>query len=198
MRLVRGPIIDSPGFAGSVAWRPLREPDPGLAQVLSLPIALTVSTAVVVLWAVLTPFTDPKLDPQSLVATLVVLVPLHELTHAVAFPQSLRSARFTLALWPWRAHYDGEVSRIRYVTILGMPLVVISVVPALVSAMLGSVSHSVALISLLNALVSSGDVLAGILVLAQVPPEAVIRIRGSVIVWQPRPVKHAVTLAGGA
>jgi len=196
MRLVRGPITDLPGFTGSAMWRPLREPDPGLAQVLALPIALTLGTAVVVLWAVLTPFTDPKLNPQSLVATLIVLVPLHEFAHAAAFPRSLRSAQLSIALWPWRVHYDGELSRHRYLAILAMPLLAISVVPALVCAMLGSVSHPVASISLLNALASSGDVLAGILVLAQVPPEAVIRMRGSVIVWQPRPVKDAMAVAG--
>jgi len=194
MRLVPGPATDSKEFTRDAAWRPLREPDAGLAQVLALPIAVCAGTAVVVLWAILTPFSDPGMTLRSLATTLVVLVPLHELTHAAAFPGSLASSRLVIVVWPWRVQYDGEVSKARYLWILSMPLLVISVAPAILCAMLGKASPAIALISLVNALASSGDVLAGILVLAQIPPDAVIRTHGSMTLWQPRPVQAAATL----
>ena len=116
-------------------------------------------------------------------------MPLHELTHAASYPSSSAAGRLTIGVWPSRllfcTGYDGEVSRARYVGVLAMPLLAVSFGPVALCAVLGIESANLALISLLNALASGGDLLAIILVLAQVPEGAVIRQLGWRTVWRP-------------
>jgi hypothetical protein len=66
---------------------------------------------------------------------------------------------------------------------LGMPLLVLSVLPIVACAALGLAQHDVVVLSLLNALVSGQDVLTMILVLAQVPAHGLVRQRRDATVW---------------
>jgi len=198
MPVMLGPVTSSSGGARDAAWKPLREPDAELKYALSFPLAFSVSTAVLVLWLLsATTLSEIAIDPLTLVVAFAVLAPLHELAHAAAFPRSTGARPATIAFRPSQflltARYSGELSRNRYLCVLAMPFVAISVVPIVAFAMLGYGWSQVALISLLNALISSGDVLTIILVLAQVPPDAVIRNQGDTAVWKTRgsPIRAA-------
>ncbi len=188
MRVVFDAIGQSPDDALNRSWRPLCEPDADFAQLLTFPLAFVVGTAILVLWLVLAPFAPVSPGFVQILCVFAVLVPLHELTHAATFPQRARAGHSTLAFSPLRlklcAEYDGTLSRTRLVTSLVMPLLVISLLPVLVAALLGRGSTSIALLSLINALVSSDDLLVAILVLAQVPPRALIHMSGGHITWQ--------------
>ena len=155
------------------------------AQLLTLPLAFVAGTAVLVLWLVLAPFAPVSPGFVQILCVFAALVPLHELTHAALLPQA-PAGRSTPACVRFKfcAEYDGTLSRARLVTSLVMPLLVISLLPVLVSALLGRGSTSVALLSLINALVSSDDLLVAILVLAQVPSRALIHMSGGRITWQ--------------
>ena len=67
------------------------------------------------------------------------------------------------------AHYDGEMSRNRLVAILLMPLLIISIVPLLVSAVTQVSSGWVAFVSAFNAFCACADMLQAGLVLFQIP-----------------------------
>jgi len=64
----------------------------------------------------------------------------HELSHALVHPKAGLSPHSILGFWPSRvsfyANYDGEMSRNRLIAILLMPLLTISIVPLLVSAVI--------------------------------------------------------------
>ena len=64
------------------------------------------------------------------------------------------------------------------------PLIAVSLVPILVSAVLALHAGDLVLISLLNALVSGGDAIAAGLVLLQVPANAVVQRRGECVIWR--------------
>ncbi len=169
-------------------WRSLHQPDAELAHLLTFPLAFVAGTAVLVLWLVLAPFAPVRPEFVQLITVFAVLVPLHELTHAATFPRGTGAGRTTIAFSlrgpRLSAEYDGTLSQARLVTTLLMPMIVISLLPVLATALLGRASTSLALLSLINAVVSSGDLLVAILVLAQVPPAALVRIKGGEILWQ--------------
>jgi hypothetical protein len=55
--------------------------------------------------------------------SLMALVVVHELIHAMVHPHGGKSDTTILGLWPSRllfyAHYDGELTRYRFIAILG-------------------------------------------------------------------------------
>lgn len=125
--------------------------------------------------------------PAMLLAFVVITV-VHELIHAVVHPMAGRSSHTVLGFWPSRilfyAHYDGELSRNRFVAILLMPLFVISIVPLVVAALVGASSGWVAFASSFNALMACVDILGAGLLLFQIPATAIVRNQGWKTYWR--------------
>jgi hypothetical protein len=190
MRFHFGAVPASPDFAPDLSWKPMREPRPWLVQFIGLPIGLVTAALVAVLWLAITPFrlATFTLTPVSFLLSIVGLVVVHELTHAVVHPAAGRSSRSILGFWPkcgaFYAHYDGELSRNRFLVIVLMPLFVITILPLLVSAALQVASGWLAFISTFNALIACGDVLAVGVVLFQVPANATVRNQGWRTYWR--------------
>src|SRR5207245_10504977 len=111
--------------------------------------------------------------------SFVAIVVVHELIHAAAHPRSWWSPYSLLGFWPSRllfyAHYDGELTRNRFVAILVMPLIVISFVPLFVTSLSGLRSGWAVFISTFNAMLACGDLLGASIVLFQVPARAIVR-----------------------
>jgi hypothetical protein len=84
------------------------------------------------------------------------------------------------------ASYDGVVSRGRYLAVLVAPLAVVSLLPLLLASLSATTPGLLLVISLLNALVSSGDVLTFVLVACQVPRGCEIRSGTDKLAWQYR------------
>ena len=82
------------------------------------------------------------------------------------------------------AHYDGEMSRNRLVACLLMPLLIISIVPLLVSAVTQVSSGWVAFVSAFNAFCASVDLLLAGSLLFQVPAAAIVRFKSWRIFWR--------------
>lgn len=126
---------------------------------------------------------------------LVLFIPLHEFVHLLTQPEWGMSDRSVLALWPARlrfgVYYEGCMSRRRWLVMRLAPLVVLSVLPACILAMLHFFPLSIDLdiglqvMMILNALGSGGDILAVIIVLSQVPPTARMCFHAGAAYWQP-------------
>jgi hypothetical protein len=172
------------------SWRRVCVPDRDLSQLFAFQLSLALGMAVLLLWASATTPDILAIEYATLAGACIVLAPLHELAHVAVFPQSTRAAA-VVTFRPSRlvlcARYSGELSRNRYLWMMGMPLLAISCVPSLVVASLGYAPRHAALLPLLNALVSGQDLLAMILVLAQVPADGVLRLLPDATVWKPRP-----------
>ncbi|MDA8131593.1 MAG: DUF3267 domain-containing protein [Elusimicrobia bacterium] len=117
-----------------------------------------------------------------IVAAAAVYSLVHELVHICAHPRLGLSERSILGVWPSKmvpfAYYNGELSLVRQLTILVMPLFVISFVPLLACGILGRASVVLAIVSILNVLGSSGDIFMSWFLISRVPWSAKLRGQG--------------------
>ena len=192
MRFHLGAKPSSPDFVPVAPWRPLRAPPPRLRNLLALPVGVVAAAVVAVLWFLITPLRDIK-PPMSLPAFLLLfagLVVVHEFIHALVHPMAGFSPRSILGFAPspvsggFYAHYDGELSRNRLVASILMPLLIISIVPLLVSAVTQVASGWVAFVSAFNAFCACADTLLAGLVLFQIPASAIVRFKSWRIFWR--------------
>jgi hypothetical protein len=174
-----------------------------LENLLALPFGIVAVGTVAALWFLVTPFRDITLA-MSLPTFLLLfagLVVVHELIHALVHPMAGLSSRSILGFWAsmgFYAHYDGEMSRNRLVACLLMPLLIISIVPLLVSAVTQVSSGWVAFVSALNALCACADLLLAGSVLVQIPATAVVRFKSWRIFWREHDALAAASGTGNA
>jgi hypothetical protein len=192
MRFHFGAIPGSPDFVPDASWRLLRQaPSPMLENLLALPIGVVAAVIVAALWFLVTPLRDitPTMSLPASLLTFAGFVVVHELIHALVHPMAGLSRHSILGFWAWLgfyAHYDGEMSRNRLVACLLMPLLIISLVPLLVSAVTQASSGWVAFVSALNALGACVDMLLAGSVLFQIPATAIVRFKSWRIYWRER------------
>jgi len=190
MRFRLGAIPPSPDFVPDGSWRLLRQaPAPWKENLLALPIGVVAAAVLAALWFLLTPLRDitPAMSLPAFLLLLAGLVIVHELIHALVHPMAGLSPRSTLGFWAalgFYAHYDGEMSRSRLVTCLLMPLLVLSIVPLVVSAVTQVSSGWVAFVSAFNAFCASVDLLLAGSLLVQVPAAAIVRFKSWRIFWR--------------
>ena len=189
MRFHLGPIPSSPDFVPDASWRSLRAPPPWLGGLLSLPIGVVAAVVVVMLWLLVMPLRDiaSAVSLPVLLFSFAGIIVVHELIHALVHPMAGRSPRSILGYWAllgFYAHYDGEMSRNRLVACLLMPLLIISIVPLLVSAVTQVSSSWVAFVSAFNALCACVDILLAGSVLLQIPATAMVRFKTWRIYWR--------------
>lgn len=189
MRFHLGAIPSSPDFVPDPPWRSLHQPSPWIQNLLALPIGVIAAVVVVVLWFLVTPLRDitPAMSLPAFLLSFAGLVVVHEVLHALVHPMAGRSLHSILVFWPsvgFYAHYDGELSRNRLVAILLVPLLIISIVPLLVSAVTQISFGWVAFISAFNALCACADMLEAGFVLSQIPSAAIVRYKSWRLFWR--------------
>jgi hypothetical protein len=187
MRSARAPVTEGFTYAYDPAWRQVREPGADVAQVFALVAGAGLAVATMVLWLVLVPFNPIRIDYAALLVALLLVLVLHETVHAVAFSSgSRRDRRVEIAVRKYRPQlrYHGTLSRTHYLAVLLAPYAAISLGTIGLSAMYGWGSGDLALISLVNALVSGGDLVAALLVWEQVPGGAIVRRQGDAVIWK--------------
>lgn len=189
MRFHLGAIPSSPDFVPDPSWRSLHQLQaPWLENLLALPIGVIAAGTVAGLWILATPLRDitPAMSLPAFLLLFAGLVVVHEGIHALVHPMAGRSPHSIRGFWSslgFYAHYDGEMSRNRLITILLMPLLLISIVPLLVSAVTQVSSDWVAFVSAFNALCACVDLLLAGSVLFQIPATAIVRFKSWRIYW---------------
>lgn len=190
MRFHFGAIPSSPDFVPDASWRSLREPSPWLEKLVVLPISVAAAVIVAGLWFLVTPVQDvrPAMSLRDFLLLFAGIVVVHELIHALVHPMAGRSAHSILGFWPagcfFYANYDGELSRNRFVAVLLMPLLIMSIVPLLVSAIAQVSSEWVAFVSTFHAFLAGGDILPAGLVLFQIPATGIVRQKSWRTYWR--------------
>jgi hypothetical protein len=200
MRFHYGAVPESPDFIPVPPWRPLKEPSPLLVQFIALPIGIVAAGIVAVLWLTLTPLSEVtiQLSLSTFFLTFAAIVIVHELAHAAVHPGGGLSPRTILGVWPARlvfyAHYDGEMSRNRFIAVFLMPLIVISLLPLAVSAVTQIPMPWLAFVSTFNALLACVDILGAGMLLTQLPATAIARNQGWQTYWrdEPGPTLHGI------
>lgn len=173
-------------------WTALKEPTPGMMNLLSIPAAailLVVLVATVRSSGILTG------DVQMLISgfghywyLLLLVFPVHELAHVLAHPDMGRSDETVTGIWLTRlmlyAHFTGQVSKTRFMMMLLFPFLLLTVLPLLSGWMAGIQSLWLAVIIVWNGVLSCGDLIGIAIILFQVPKTAVCRNKGYFTWWR--------------
>jgi hypothetical protein len=203
MRFRYGPIAPTTEFdPAQGGWRKVRHPGLGWFYLLSTPLAtVTVGCLSVAIAAVGDTSAQVIIRPGDVnfgrVAGVVLLVGggllalllAHEGIHLLAHPGNGRTANSIFGVWPSRgvfyAYYDGEISRNRFLFMVALPFLVLSVGPVALFWVAGKVYLWLAFVALLNAIGSCFDLLVIAICIWQVPSRAVLRHHGWDTYWRP-------------
>ena len=159
-------------------------------------IAFPVTLILIALWAVCVlprlqgTFSSMlvKIDLGAL-ALLLLMIPVHELLHALVHPGWGLSSGTTLGVWLSRgllyAYYEGELSRDRFLLCLAMPFLALGVLPTVLIMMFPWLAPNLLGLSLFGCVLGCGDVVGVGLVLFQIPRAAIVRNKGWKTYWRP-------------
>ena len=191
MRLHFGPIPENMKFHPKErGWRPIPHDSPKHTQALALPTAVILFCVLKALEELLD-FGSWGRKHSDLLIFLLLLpssIVVHELLHAALHPRQGRSRRTILGFWPrhafFFAHYEGRMSRSRFLILLLLPVSVLTVPPLVTCAILGYRPEWVAMITALNGAFGAGDVVGALRVLKYIPSNAIVRNRGWYTWWR--------------
>ena len=194
MRFHLGSFPEATDFIPDASWRLFEDEGQSIWmwQLKALPISILNMGVIFLLWILLTPVLGMlrnisfPLPFQNFLICLITVLIIHELIHAALHP-SLGSSRSIIGFWPSRmmlfASYDGEITRNRYLAVLLTPLFMISIVPIFISVLFQVLNIWIVYSTILNAFLSSGDILATKKIL-QLPANSIIRNHGCKAYWK--------------
>jgi hypothetical protein len=185
MRFHLGTLPDVPDFDPDASWRLVPDPPFRSMQIRALPIGIVSFMVLFGLWLVFTPMWQilrtihfPLPVPLFILCFTGVLI-VHELLHVSFHPGAGFTRRSVIGFWPSRmflyALYAGELSRRRCIAILLVPFITISIVPVIAAVLTQKAFFWIAYMSVLNAFLSCGDMLAVWYTMTLIPAGAIIR-----------------------
>ena len=131
-----------------------------------------------------------------LIAVSILFIPIHELVHALYCPGWGLSADTVMGVWLPKGflyvHYEGSMSRNRFLAVLIAPYIVLSLLPLALIVMFRLTSWTPGTIvglgwlSLLGSLLAGGDLVSVVSLLSsKIPSTALIRNNGEKSYWKP-------------
>lgn len=201
MRFRLGPIPEDERFDPvAEGWTPLKEPSAGTLLSVAVPTGMIMAALVAWMWSLIWPVSDFGLGaegfsltvtlPGLLGGTLLVMafVWLHELLHAVPLMLTGSWDDIVFGFWPRRlvpyVATLGAAPRNVQLTSGVLPLVVMTLAPLLVAAVLSLYSPWLLLLSASNAAASGADLIALMLYVRQIPASAAVRNQGYSTWWK--------------
>jgi hypothetical protein len=211
MRLHFGPVPENPDFhPQEEGWTPLREPSATLFVWIASGVGVVVGVLIALLWAATiensalisvkvasdqrSPAVPIAIAIGTVLGAVVLLIAVHELLHAAVYPGGWLARNTIIGMWLAKglfyAHYDGPLSRNRFVLVLLTPFLVLTIGLWLVELVLQTRWSLLAGWSVLNAMFAGGDLFATGLIVSQVPAVAELRNQGWNTWWRVPPVSN--------
>jgi hypothetical protein len=177
-------------------WRNIREPSPIALQFIAFPVAI----GLLFIWVVcLVLFQQEAFSSQisriviniGTLVLLLLLIPAHEFLHALVHPGCGLSSNTVIGLWlskgMFYAHYEGEMSRNRFLLVFVTPYIILGVLPTILIATFPELMQSLLWLSLFGSVLACGDLVGAGLVLFQIPRSAIVRNKGWKTYWKSAP-----------
>ncbi len=178
-------------------WITLKEPRSLVSTIiLSIPLmVINLFIAIVVIGIFSTfSFKEFGFTPDSFSVTinlgviiaLVLVVIFHELLHLFFIPKFISSAKTYVGLTIFGGFVvtEEEIAKSRYILITIAPFLIGSIILPLMLGVFGLLTPAVKLLVLLNAMASSVDILNLLLVIMQVPRNAILKNNGPKTYWK--------------
>jgi hypothetical protein len=158
-------------------------------QVAAIPFMILGGVTVALAFQGLTPVSlEGYSVSRAILLFILFILPVHEMAHALLHPGGGASNRTTVGVWPGRllffAHYEGPMSRNRFLAILAAPLILLSLAPLVVATVFEVQWWALGVVSFLNTVAASGDIIGIILIAAQVPRDAIVQNKGWRSYWR--------------
>jgi hypothetical protein len=200
MRFHYGAVPENEAFHPEAeGWRGVREPNPMMMQLLALPMMFVLMAvwglAVLMLVGPDLVFSELSGLAGNWGAYLLcggfffLLIPLHELLHALVHPGWGFSPRTIIGFWMSKglfyAHYDGIMPRNRFLLILLAPYLVMGVLATIGVAAFPEWRPVLLAFSFWGSILPCGDFVGVIIVLFQIPARAVVQNMGWKTFWKP-------------
>ena len=198
MRFRLGPVPDDVEFhPGDGGWVRLKEPRFGWMLLMLVPVSVLLVAGLSSAWAVVLRMHGAPSAAQGIVTPAVAAILLlgcvaiivaHESMHVLALPHLGLTRDTVIGFWPRTftpyVSYEGETSRARQIVVGLAPFLVLSIAPLLAGLMFGVAPLWIVVVSLLNGLGASADLVGVALVAWQVPPHGRVRSKGLATWWQ--------------
>ena len=192
MRFVLGPLPENKDFHPlETGWQKIRDPSAVLLHLLALPTAVALVFFTFLSCRALfgrDMFNIGALDMTMVYWGVALLVPIHELSHAVSTPSFGMSDKTVVGFWyqrllPYAVHTDA-MTRTRIIWFLVMPFLILTVIPTVGMWLLRLHSPFLFHFVLVNAGGCAGDFVQVPIFLSQAPRHSVIRNRGPESYWR--------------
>lgn len=165
-------------------------------QVYALPIAGILFGLLYMAWSLvwmarpdMKNYVFKEISPVFLVLTVIGIIVVHEMLHAICHPGFGLRKDSILGFWPSKflffAHYEQELARNRFILILVFPFLVISLVPLVLGFWVSrDWWYWWAFVSCFNGAAACGDWFGILIVLFQVPRQGIVRNQGYRTFWR--------------
>ncbi|WP_226526874.1 DUF3267 domain-containing protein [Metabacillus niabensis] len=178
-------------------WVPMKEPkNVGNAILLSVPLMLVnamITIGVINIFSTIS-LNDFGLTSDSFTLTinlsvilwLFLLLVLHEFLHLVFVPKFIESDKTFVGITMFGGFVitEEEISKSRYILITIAPFIIISVILPLLLSVFGLLTPTLKFLILLNSLASSVDMLNLLLIMKQIPKNAILKSNGPYTYWK--------------
>lgn len=173
-------------------WKKLKEPNIILTQLVAMPIGAMLFFAINYLMILLTEYRGlteyfEKFNIKTSLLACLIIIPLHELLHAVMFPKGLKSNDTVIGFYPkgvaFYAYCSGDIPRSKYLMSSFSPLVFLSILPIFIMHFTGY-NMLMFNICILNAVSACADMFGVILIMCQVPGATILKNNGSRTYWK--------------
>jgi len=189
MRFIVGPIPEECDFMPFEAgWHAQKELSSVQLLVLSVPIAFL--TGLLCLWlykSLVNPAGLP-INVNLIYVSFIVLLPIHEIVHAIATPNWGLSNKTVVGFWPKRmlpyCAYLGEWTRSQALWCLLAPIFILSIFPMILMFMFRLDNSLLFHFFAVNALASSGDLIQAPMILLCIPQRAILKNKGWRTYWK--------------
>lgn len=181
MKFLIGEVPASETLETRPGWTRVTSLPTGLLFLYSAPVGILLFLLVGLYWNFIfeSPTIIPRI-PSDLPFPIILLLTIatHELVHAATLPGFPFSPCCIMGFWPSRfapfVTFDGVLTRRRAIFFTLGPLFLLTVVPILLSFAAGLNHRLVAAVSILNACGSCADIFLALILLKQVPGEALV------------------------
>jgi hypothetical protein len=186
MRFIFNKFPDDDRFQPDEGWIPLKEASNlWLVQLQALPFM--VLNVILMLFFMRIIGYKFELNTTTMLISFLVFLPIHEIIHALFFPESIFSKNvylgFTFKGFAPFAAYTGEMKRQTFIRVLLAPLTIITLLGLSYLLVFGR-NELIMHIVVFNALGASADCLGVFLILNQVPKYATLRNKQIKTYWK--------------
>lgn len=111
----------------------------------------------------------------------LVIIPIHELFHALVFPEPLTSRHVIfgtlLEKGCFYAYYDGEMTKCRFLISIIMPFTILTLLPLILIIFCGFNGYLFEC-SYINSLFCCGDIISFFIIIFTLPKKSIVRNKG--------------------